>query len=632
MKNPVTGLQAVNTGTTDAAYEGFATMRRVPLDGLSNVYMTSEPINPLYTGDYAIAPYVRPPVAPSGSTQTMVDWSALPAGDFLMRFTTVAGDAANSCAPGNDGTESVPTALDPSGWQKGLLCSWQHNSWWSATVAAGHTWTFEVEATDETGAASTSKVQPVIGIWKSTDATGSLPTLASEPVAFNSLALGVTQVQGNASGAARTLRIEVGDQFGAGRPDFTYTARLLYVASVSPASVSSMGGQFTITGTGFREGNQVSVNGVEATVVSTSPTQIVAIAPALALTGAKVGKLLPVTVTDTTTGGTATMNAALKYIQLPNLLLQVSAPAVVNTGIPSTVPFAVRVVASDATTPAAGATVRFALVTGSAQLVACNGLTSCTLTSDSNGLVQTLVIGEAPGSFVLSATEQSGGATVQVTIQDTDAVRAVGLSSTDAYVAAGGGGTWKLGLNALQNGGPAAAVPLQWTASPELTVKADQTTASDGTAQVTISASAVTAGYAGTLTGCVWTTVCATWTVHGIDPSQWRVNVGTGAGQSVSSTDDLADATVTASDAEGHPLQGAPVQIYQRLLAWEGDCGTDRCASAPVLQSAQTSGVSDASGSVKITPLQMANTPEVLEVAVSTGTQGFLTFTLVKKP
>ena len=44
---------------------------------VENVYMTTEAIDPLYTGEYAIAPYERPPVTPSGSPMTMADWSGV---------------------------------------------------------------------------------------------------------------------------------------------------------------------------------------------------------------------------------------------------------------------------------------------------------------------------------------------------------------------------------------------------------------------------------------------------------------------------------------------------------------------------------------------------------------------------
>ena len=309
--SPVTRTQAVNAGNPSVYIEGLASMRVVPVEGVSNVFLTSEAINPLYWGEYAIGPYVRSPVSPSGSPQTWIGWFALPDPDGMVGGSATAVDGASSCSPGNDGTEGAPAPLDPSGWQPGLLCAWGHNSWWSTTIRAGRSWALEVTATDESGAASTSKAQTVVGIWNAADPTGTLPTVASEAVPFNSMALGVTQMQMSASATDTPLRFVVGDEFGAGRPDFTYTARVLYADSVAPASVGAGGGTITITGTGFRQGNVVQINGVTATVQSWTATQIVAVAPRFAVSGARVGIPVTVSVTDTSTAGSTSIKHAL---------------------------------------------------------------------------------------------------------------------------------------------------------------------------------------------------------------------------------------------------------------------------------------------------------------------------------
>lgn len=632
--NPVTGVQILDAGTFDPFWEGAVNMRRIPLNGLSNVFMTSQPINPLYTGELAVATYVRPIVQPSGSPQTMVDWSAVPAGDLLVGFTTVAGDAASNCAPGNDGTESAPAALDESGWQNGLQCGWQHNSWWTASIAAGHTWTLETTATDEAGSSTMAKAQPVMAVWHASDPAGTAPTVASAPVAFNSFAPGVTSISGHATATAQSLRILVGDQFGEGRPDFTYTTRLLYAATVTPASVGSAGGQITVKGMGFRRGNQVTVNGVAATVLSWTSTQIVAIAPSAGLASATLGVPVTVAVSDPTTGGSTAIPSAMKYMQLPNGIQQVSAPDTLTTGMQAQTPFAVRVLTSDGLVPVAGARVQFSVGAGSAQLGACNGATSCVAVTDSTGQVQTTVTGKTVGNVLLVATEMSGGASVQANVADSDPVRNVALSSTAVYLAAGSGGSWTVKLGTLWGITAATGIPVTWTTSQGLSLgAADSVSGADGTAQVHVSANVVSSGYVGTLTACAWTTVCATWTLHGVDASQWQVNAGAGTGQSVAATGALTAASAVVTDLSGHPLEGAPVDIHQRVLAWGTDCsGNDRCAAAPVLKSSETTAVSDPAGTVSVMPLEVPAVPQVVQVAVSTGSQGFLTFTLVKKP
>ena len=166
---------------------------------------------------------------------------------------------------------------------------------------AGSSWTLEITALDEKGVPTAYKAQPVIGVWNKGD-TG-LPTVASQPVSMNSLSPGVTQLQMPASSSAGNYTFVVADQYGGGRPDFAYKARILYAASVKPAAVNVAGGQITISGEGFRQGNQVRVNGVTATVVSVSANQIVATAPSIAAVSVAQGTPVDVMVMDVATGG-----------------------------------------------------------------------------------------------------------------------------------------------------------------------------------------------------------------------------------------------------------------------------------------------------------------------------------------
>ena len=130
-------------------------------------------------------------------------------------------------------------------------------------------------------------------------------------------------------------------------------------------------------------------------------------------------------------------------------------------------------------------------------------------------------------------------------------------------------------------------------------------------AVVTVSAVKMSAGTA-TVTGCAWgTTVCASWTVTAVDATQWRIAAGSGAAQSVSAGTALAPVTLAVTDTAGHALQGAAVSVYQTADGWEGVCPVPgRCPASPVLASAQSSGISDSSGNVSVTPLEAAMLPE----------------------
>jgi hypothetical protein len=441
--NPVSGMTVPasdNAGTPNAsnAQIGAGSFGRMPyMSGFSNNmdgYVSAEAINPLYSGEYAVGIYEGTPISMTGVTQG-------PNGIFLPTLTSwtltlFASSEPTSCSPGNDGVEAAPVAANATGWWTGLLCGEGHTSWFSATVKAGRTWTLEVTATDEYGEATVQKARPVIGVWNSTDATGTLPTIAASASAMNSMSLGMTQLPVAAASQAETVRIAIADQYGKGRPDFTYNARLLYADSIAPAVVGAGGGTITITGMGFRAGNQVTVNGVAANVVSWSANQIVAIAPTMAAAGMSVGAAADVAVTDPSTAGQTVMSGVLVYSGAPDTILVVSAPSFVETGVVSGTAFAVKVMASDGVTPVSGASVVFA-VAGGAALTACAGTSSCMATTDANGVAQTTVSGTDVGSVTLKATEVSGGASVSVALVDADPVRVVAAASAAQYVAAG---------------------------------------------------------------------------------------------------------------------------------------------------------------------------------------------------
>ena len=629
--NPISGTEAAmeNVGNTWGPDEGLYAMPRVEDSGTENVYMTTEAIDPLYTGEYAVGPYERPPVTPSGSL-TMTDWSGYAGTGWY--YVKAVSNAASSCTLGGDGTQSAPAAGGVSGWWNGLLCPVGHSSWWTVQVNAGSNWTLEVTALDETGAATTSKAQPVIGVWNVGD-TG-LPTVASQPYSMNSMAPGVTQLWMPAGSTPSNYMFAVADQYGGGRPDFSYQARVLYAASVTPAKVSAAGGQIVIAGEGFRAGNQVSVNGVTATVVTVSANQIVARAPSMTDAGAALATPMDVMVTDPATGGETDIGNGFEYSNtLPDVMNLVSAPNALETGATAATMFAVQLFGPDGVTPLANASVQLSIASGSAGFGACSGANTCVVQTNATGVVSTTVTGGAAGQVVLSAGEVNGSALKQVTVTDTNPVRVVTMANAAGYVAAGASETWTISLTAMQDGAAVVGVPVTWTESGGVSLSGGSTTtAQDGSASVVVSGSQMSAG-AATVTGCVWGGVCASWTVTAVDSSQWRIAVSGGAGQSVGVGAPLAAVTMGVTDTAGHALEGAMVSVYQTADAWEGTCATPgKCAAAPVLESAQSTAVSDASGGVSVTPLVITGQPYVLNIAAVTGTQGFVSLSLPVTP
>jgi hypothetical protein len=109
--------------------------------------------------------------------------------------------------------------------------------------------------------------------------------------------------------------------------------------------------------------------------------------------------------------------------------------------------------------------------------------------------------------------------------------------------------------------------------------------------------------------------------------------VVSGANQAVASSATFAPVVVMVTDASGNPVAGAAVTIHQTVAAAEMPCPSrGPCPIAPVLAASQSAGVADVNGLVSVTPMQLAGTAEVTNVAVAAGTQGFVALALQQQP
>jgi hypothetical protein len=637
--NAVTGAaagMAASMGSTDGSLEGYYNMAWVPdmdPNGAQNggmfVIVSTEAINPLYTGAHAIGPFVAGGVAPSGASQSKFlnqypsyggSWEP---GDFA------PGDAASHCDTGGDGVESAPLAVTSGGWWSGVLCGHGHAAWSGFSVKAGRTATVEVTALDDAGFATTAKAMPLIGVWNTGDAIGTLPTVATTTTAFNTVSLGMTAV-GVAAAQAEALRFVIADARGDGRPDFVYTARVLYADAVTPAT-SVNGGQITVNGMGFRAGNEVLVNGVAAVVSSWSATSIVAVAPVEStFRVAPVGPV-DVAVVDLGTHATALMSGALTYGGVaPDAMAVVSSPSgAVAVGSVAAVPFAVRVTLADGVTPVVGVPVTISTIAGSVRFGACSAGT-CVVPTDANGLATTTVMPMAFGAVTLQAS--AVGATQTVAFVAVG--RSIAAVQPVEYIAAGAIVSWTAQVSVIENGAPAAGAVVQWGTMVGMTIASGSSVAdTNGMSQMVVVAGPLAAGAQASGQACAWVTVCAEFAGGGVDPAAWRVAVVSGAGQTVQSQAAFAPVVVMVTDGSGNPVVGTGVVIHQTVDAAERACpARGRCPVAPLLGAATMAGVSDPNGMVSVMPMQMAGVGEVTNVAVAAGTQGFVSLSVAQTP
>jgi hypothetical protein len=633
--NPVSGADASfagSLGTEGQNVEGYYLIERVPMlpGGWQNVFLETEPINPLYTGEYAVGPYVSNTVAPSGSDPVLEE-SVLVSYSWNWWVFSPVG-AASVCNAGGDGTESAPTAANALGWWTGTVCGYGHSAWSSLSVKGGRSLTVEVTAEDEQGFATTAKAMPVIGVWNATDALGSLPGVAGAGEAFNGQSMGMTTLT-TSFALPDSLRIAIADERGDGRPDFNYQARVLYADSVSPAGLSAAGGVVTITGMGFRTGNAVLVNGVEATVSSWTANTIVASAPALKALGSTSALTADITVEDLSTGGTTVMTQALSYAAAAPTLSLLTAPSgTVIVGQEASVPFAVQVLGADGVTPVAGEAVTFSVTVGSAEFASCGGAV-CTLQTNAQGIASTLVTAGAAGAIALQAVGVAG--TAAASLNAIVQVRTATAVQAEEFVAAGATFGWTPQLSLADNTASTAGVAVSWqTLSGAAVESPGQSLANaTGVAETLATVGPLAAGAQAVFSGCAWTNVCAAFTVQGVDASDLRVAVESGAGQTIPAGGSFSPVVLMVTDTASHPVAGAVVEIYQTVDAWQPACpGRGRCPIPPVLVSSQSSAVSDANGLLTVMPEQMAGVAGTTNLAAVVGTQGFVSLMFETQP
>ena len=641
----IPGTRAMDSvGTTEGWREGVYQIQLIPIpqgQDLQSVIVTTEPINPLYTGTYAVGPYAGDVMSASGVSATnQQDYQ----GPYNVTITNLSpGDAPSTC--NGEGTESSPTPVVPGGWWSGTLCSYGHVAWASVPVKANRTLTVEVTANDEGGLGSLLKAMPGIGVWRSTDATGTLPTVAQTTSAFNGMASALTTLPVRVGGTGQTLRGALTDQRGARRPDFNYTARVLYADRVTPTAVSATGGSVTITGMGFRQGNAVTVNGVPAVVTSWSPTSLVASVPPLSGLGASWALTADVQVQDLSTGGTSTISSALTYAAPVETLVSVSAPSgTVSVGSPAAVAFSVKALAPNGVTGEAGKSIVFSAAGGGVKFGACGGAATCTVATNGAGVASTTVTATVQGGVLLSAAGTMGmvtsGFTAGPAVPDT--MRLVSAPNGTLTVGAAAGTAFAVTLLASDGVTPRAGQTVTFTATgggvvfgvcgaatcavtTDASGSAATTVTLTGAGTVTLRAASSTASVSAAVTAAVTTTQlvsapAGTGTVGTAWPTAFAVKVLSGDGVTP-----ITNAAVVFSATGGGVRFG--VCGGATCTAMTNASGIASSTVTPLTAGSVTLSAVGAAGSVTAAVVVGVETIQVIHAPSGTATVGEVTAT-----
>lgn len=604
--NPVTGWDDANGnplaqwGSESAAEQGAFDLSGMPLPpGVSSAaYQVSfEAIDPLYIFEDAVGPYTAGQVAPSGTLNSIVVSSMAAGGAQTLNVTATA-----SAGAGYDdaiGEEAQPRPLPATGMWFGRLSQVGQTDWFAFPVRGNRTFTVVTQALDENGSPSNAKAMPSIGVWDGFDAVGSAP--AGAVAGLNGFAAGETWLRVATSGDD-IVRLGVADLRGDGRPDYLYNGWVLYADSVAPPRLPAAGGPITIQGMGFHAGDTVLVGGQPAQVTSISPNQIAAIAPPAQ---AGVTGSVDVEVDDAPIYyAAAIVSGGVSYDAAGgDALTLVTAPAnTVPIGVP--LPFTVTAQGADLT-PAGGVTVTYTVISGTARL-GC-GSQVCAVTTSGDGHA-TMTVTAVDGTWSIVTASLLNGSSLQAQFAG-GTPPALAALTPQLSLAAGATFTWTVQALVLENGVPVAGQSVTWQAGSGIVPQgsASATTNANGIATETLTVGPLAADQQAAIQACLnGTTQCVTFTALGARPDLATLVAVSGTNQNLSLSATPAQIVLRLLDADGNPMAGGTVTLYQALYAWTPVCsGQTLCVQGALLATEAGAATSAVDGTVVFSPASL---------------------------
>lgn len=621
------GIPDSQWGSIDPTQQGYFDLRDLPLPpGTQSAawLITFESIDPLFTGDNVVGPYVDGSPQPSG-TLAPISVASLSAG-MAKTLTVNVEDSAAGSVPAAISTETAPRMLPPSGLWCGRLSQVGQTDWYNFPVRGNRTFTVVTEALDENGRPNNFKAMPVLGIWDAFAPPGTPPVGAAPGLNGNSIGESWLQVSTNGDDV---VRLGIGDLRGDGRPDYAYNGWVLYADRVEPERLPASGGPIVIRGMGFHLPDTVLVGGQPAQVTSVSPNEIMAIAPPAVpgVTGSVDVEVddLPVYYAVTVISGGISYDAGTG-----DALTLVTAPA--NT-VPSGVPLPFTVTAlGPALTPAGGVTISYSVATGSAVL-GC-GQASCQVTAGGDGSASMNVIAVDGTASVVTAS-LTNGSSLQAHFSGGTPPVLSGLTPS-LSLAAGATIPWPTQALVLNNQTPLAGQSVAWQVGTGITAATSgaMQTGANGVASELLTVGPLQEGQQATANACLnGTTQCVTFKAFGARPEFALLQPVAGISQNISSSATPGVIILRALDMNGNPMAGATVTLYQSVYAWAPPCPAHgRCAQAQFLGSQTAIATSGLDGTVSFTPASLPGVPTNLVGVAATGDTSTIAVAIEQHP
>jgi hypothetical protein len=632
--NPVTGWKDANGnlltiwGSNEADLQGHFDLSGMPLPPgatTANYEITFESIDPLYILTNAVGPYLDGSPEPSG-TLSAISVADLTAGSSKTLTVSVEDSAVGG---ENDaiGSEDAPRVLPASGLWSGRLSQVGQNDWFTFSVRGGRTFTVFTEALDESGGPTIRKAMPALGIWDAFDAAGS--TAVGFGAGLNGQATGESWLQITTSGDD-IVRLGIADERGDGRPDYAYEGRVLYADTVYPQHLAATGGSIVIHGMGFRSTDTVLIGGQAASVISVSPNEITAIAPASTTTGSVNVEVddLPIY------NAAAIISDGISYNAASGDALTLMSANEPSGTIPIGVPEAFSVIALDANLiPAGGVSVIYTVTKGTATL-GCNS-SPCTVTATGDGRATMNLTAIDSTCSVVTVSLTNASASLQAHFCGGTPPVLAALSSK-LSLAAGASITWTVEALTLNSGVPLSGQSVTWqTTSSSVTIPSGAvTTNASGIAAKALTVGPLTEGETVTATACLnGGSQCVTYTAFGARPEYATLHAVSGTTQSLSVSGTASQITLRVLDMDGSPMAGGTVTLYQALYAWASACSTHgRCDQSELLATESATATSALDGSVTFSPASLADVATNMTGIAVTGDTSSVNIAIERHP
>jgi hypothetical protein len=499
-----------------------------------------------------------------------------------------------------------PAPLPSNANWAGILNSYGAVDFFQFTGQANRTLSVIVNALDESGNLSESKLLPVIGIWALLN-PGQSPAPANTSSAFNTSYFSETRLDAQIL-QSTTFRLGIADFRGDGRPDYRYNARMLYGDSVLPARASVAGDTvLTIQGLGLQSDTQVETAGHPVPVLSSSATRLLVNTPPL------LDGVYDFLLSDVNAGGSSNMTGVLTVGAGPSDQLKLvsgSNPATpVGGQAPS--PFVVRVVTADGVTPVAGASVQF-VASPTVAFSACGGGTNCTVLSDASGRASTFMTVLSTG--VMTVTAKLAPATypspqwLVTTLFGTSSQLDLSLFTPRVWIAQGATLSLPLTARLLSSGAPVVGSVVNYQITQgiaSLSVGSAQTDA-NGFATVNLQVSSANTGIQASICAAPNNSPCQTFNAFVVPVSSLQVQTVSGSLQIVQSGQGFQPVVIRVTDAAtpSDPVLGANVLFQSYVgrvpqnepIVWAGEAGISQPTMPIILAAPHSTIMSDVNG------------------------------------